>query len=89
MVSKHIIFSGKVQRVGFRNKARSVATSRQLTGFVRNLTNGTVEMLVQGKAQAVGECLKDIKQFFKENIKEITIDEVDYESKYTDFRISY
>jgi acylphosphatase len=88
-VSKHIIFSGKVQGVGFRNKARSVAASRQLTGFVRNLANGTVEMLVQGKAQAVDDCLKDIKQFFKENIKEIQIDEVEYESKYTNFRVLF
>jgi acylphosphatase len=88
-VSKHIIFSGSVQGVGFRNKARSIATSRQLTGFVRNLADGTVEMLVQGKTGDINDCLKDIKKFFSDNIKDTKIDEVHYESKYTDFRVLY
>jgi acylphosphatase len=89
MVSRHIIFSGKVQGVGFRNKARSIATGRQLTGYVRNLADGTVEMIVQGKAQDVDDCLKNIKEFFKKNIKEAKISNVDYESKYTDFKVLY
>jgi acylphosphatase len=88
-VSKHIIFSGRVQGVGFRNKARSIATSRKLTGFVRNLADGTVEMLVQGKTGDINDCLKDIKKFFSDNIKDTKIAEAPYESKYTDFRVLY
>jgi acylphosphatase len=89
LVSRHIIFSGKVQGVGFRNKASSIATGRQLTGYVRNLADGTVEMLVQGKAKDVDGCIKDIKESFRENIKETKINEVNYESRYTDFRELY
>ena len=47
-VRKHIIFYGRVQGVGFRYY--SVYKSRKLgiTGWVRNLYDGTVEMEVQG-----------------------------------------
>ena len=50
-IRKHIIFYGRVQGVGFRYY--SVYKSRQLglTGWVRNLYDGTVEMEVQGEQQ--------------------------------------
>jgi len=88
-IARHIIFSGRVQGVGFRNKTRSIASNRKLTGFVRNLKDGTVEMLVQGKTEDVEACLKDIKEFFKENIRETKIGHVLYDSKYADFRVLY
>ena len=52
-VRKHIIFYGRVQGVGFRYY--SVYKSRQLglTGWVRNLYDGTVEMEVQGEQQKI------------------------------------
>ena len=48
MVRKHIIFSGRVQGVGFRYTACYLARSLGLTGWVKNLWDGDVEMEVQG-----------------------------------------
>jgi acylphosphatase len=43
-----IIYSGHVQGVGFRYTARSVATGFEVTGAVRNLSDGRVELVAEG-----------------------------------------
>jgi len=44
----HILYSGTVQGVGFRLTTRRVATGFELTGSVRNLPDGRVELVVEG-----------------------------------------
>ena len=50
MVRKHIFFSGRVQGVGFRYQSAWIARDLGLTGWVRNCSDGRVEMEVQGDA---------------------------------------
>jgi len=89
MVAKHIIFVGRVQGVGFRFTAYHIANRHQLTGFVRNLPDGSVEMLAQGQPQDIGDFLEDVKNDFAGYIRETRIDEVSPDPKYTDFRITF
>jgi acylphosphatase len=49
----HVIVSGRVQGVGFRYAAVDRARSRGIAGFVRNLTDGTVEAAFEGDPEAV------------------------------------
>ena len=44
----HVFYSGNVQGVGFRYTAKSVATGFELTGTVRNLSDGRVELVAEG-----------------------------------------
>ena len=44
----HVVYSGRVQGVGFRYSAREVACGYEVTGFVRNLPDGRVEMVAEG-----------------------------------------
>ena len=44
-------FSGRVQGVGFRYTAKTVATGFEITGLVKNLPDGRVELVAEG-AQA-------------------------------------
>jgi acylphosphatase len=44
-----IHYSGFVQGVGFRYTARSVATGFEVTGVVRNLPDGRVELIAEGE----------------------------------------
>jgi acylphosphatase len=44
----HVFYSGCVQGVGFRYTAKSVATGFEVTGFVRNLPDGRVELIAEG-----------------------------------------
>jgi acylphosphatase len=45
----HIYYSGNVQGVGFRYTVRQVATGFEVTGMVRNLPDGRVEMEAEGQ----------------------------------------
>ena len=49
--AKHILFSGQVQGVGFRYTANRTAARYNLTGFVRNLPDGKVEVNAEGERE--------------------------------------
>ena len=53
MTRKHIVFSGSVQGVGFRYRARHAADLYGYTGWVRNEWNGSVTMEIQGEEEAI------------------------------------
>jgi len=89
MIAKHIIFAGRVQGVGFRYTAQRIAILHQLTGFVRNVSNGTVEMLVQGPIEDVDGCIRDIKDSFSGYLREVKIEKITHNPKYTDFKIAF
>ncbi|MGH7941614.1 MAG: acylphosphatase [Limisphaerales bacterium] len=44
-----IFYSGRVQGVGFRYNVKSAATGFEVTGTVRNLTDGRVELVAEGQ----------------------------------------
>jgi acylphosphatase len=44
----HLFYSGQVQGVGFRYTVRRVATGFEVTGTIRNLSDGRVELLAEG-----------------------------------------
>ena len=54
----HIRVEGRVQGVGYRAWVESTARSMGLTGWVRNRRDSSVEMVLQGPRDRVGEMLK-------------------------------
>jgi acylphosphatase len=88
-IAKHVVFKGRVQGVGFRYTAHRSACRFELTGFVRNLGDGSVEMLVQGNPEDIDECLADIRDSFEGNIKDTQSNEVPADPRYTSFVITY
>ena len=61
MVRYHIIADGRVQGVGFRFFCIMYAQNYDLTGWVRNMDNGMVEMEVQGEIDSIKKFLEIIK----------------------------
>ncbi|GFH96613.1 acylphosphatase [Lachnospiraceae bacterium] len=57
MVRKHYRFTGRVQGVGFRYRAKHAASGMCVTGWVRNEGDGSVEMEVQGTEEAINRML--------------------------------
>ncbi len=56
-VRKHFLFSGRVQGVGFRWNAVRLARPLGLTGWVRNLPDGRVELEAQGEEETIDRFL--------------------------------
>jgi acylphosphatase len=89
MAARHVIFIGRVQGVGFRFTAHRMAHRHQLTGFVRNMPDGTVEMLAQGSAQDIDDCIRDIKDYFGNYLRKTEIQEIPPDFRHTDFKITF
>lgn len=51
----HLIVSGDVQGVLFRVKALGIANNLGLTGWVKNTLGGSVEIVAEGKKEALEE----------------------------------
>lgn len=89
MVARHIIFMGSVQGVGFRFTAHRIAKLHQLKGYIRNLPDGTVEMLAQGYTEDIDDCIQNIKESFAGYIRETNIQELPPDPRYKDFKITF
>ena len=55
VVARHVVISGRVQGVFFRDLMRRRAASRGVTGWVRNCADGTVQAHLEGQPDAVAE----------------------------------
>jgi acylphosphatase len=60
-VNKNLRISGRVQGVGFRYSAQQKAMEFNLVGWVKNNTDGTVELEVEGDDCRVSEYIKALK----------------------------
>ena len=58
MKSLHLLITGRVQGVGYRDWLVHEAQRRGLTGWVRNLATGAVEAVVAGEDKAVDDCVR-------------------------------
>lgn len=71
-VRKHIFFYGRVQGVGFRYYAVQKANQLGLTGWVKNLNDGSVEMEVEGQEELIDQLI-----IFLQNRTYIWIERID------------
>lgn len=62
MIRQRIIFSGRVQGVGFRATAKAIARNHAVTGWVRNHDDGTVLLEVQGLEASVAAFVSDLNR---------------------------
>src|SRR5258708_13770150 len=59
--AKMVYYSGKVQGVGFRATAADIAKDYAVTGWVKNLSDGRVQLLVEGPEDAMAKFLKPVR----------------------------
>ena len=69
-----VFYSGRVQGVGFRYNAIEQSRGLILTGWVRNLSDGRVQMVGEGSIADLKELLNRIDKSMRENITDRTVD---------------
>ncbi len=60
MLRATILVDGYIQRVGYRYKTAYIARKHKLNGYVKNLDDGRVEIIVEGDEEVIGKFIKDI-----------------------------
>ncbi len=86
----YAVFAGTVQGVGFRYFVRNVAKKMGVKGYVRNLPDGTVEVVAEADEKTLREFLKAIEK--GPPLAEVTDIRYQFEDKdggFTDFEILY
>ncbi len=76
-VREELVFSGKVQRVGFRLEVFELAKRLELTGWVENLSDGSVRAQVQGDKERIdflAEFMKSLKRARVDKVLEIQLE---------------
>ncbi len=68
MERREIRFTGRVQGVGFRATARSIAARHAVTGWVRNEPDGSVLMQIQGAPAEIDRTLDELNRAMHRNI---------------------
>jgi acylphosphatase len=90
MKRMHVFISGRVQGVFFRAYTRETAMALRLTGWVRNLPDGRVETIFEGKDKDVKAMLEWCKKGPSHAIvNHIEANEDPYTGEFNDFRITY
>ena len=88
-MSLRLIYRGRVQGVGFRYTTASLARRFPVQGYVKNLRNGTVEVIVDGPEAEVRVFLDEIASSFAGYISDCDREEVDLGEVFRDFRIRF
>ncbi len=85
-----ILVNGLVQGVFYRYSTKKKADAFGLTGSVRNLTDGRVEVVCEGADEAVEKLIEWCKQGPQGAIvKQVSVVWKEYTGEYKDFRILY
>jgi acylphosphatase len=62
VISKRVIFEGRVQGVGFRYTVKDLSRGFEVCGWVKNLADGSVELQVMGEEDEVESFIKEIAE---------------------------
>lgn len=84
---RQVFFRGHVQGVGFRMTTRRLAAGRDVAGYVRNLDDGRVELVVDGPAAEIDRLLDAIRQAFGPKIHDVSSAEVSRAEPFEGFSI--
>ncbi|MCX6581782.1 MAG: acylphosphatase [Candidatus Aminicenantes bacterium] len=90
MKTYHYIVKGRVQGVSFRHYTQGAAYRLGVTGTVKNLYNGDVEVYAQGEQEAI----KEFEAFLNKGpavarVRQVIREEFEDNHEYPDFEITF
>ena len=89
MIRRDVIYSGRVQGVGFRWTTKHISSNYCVTGSVENREDGTVFLAVEGEEDEVDAFMQAIATRMKTNIRETLVNEGRPIGADTEFKVRY
>ena len=89
MIRRHITFTGWVQGVGFRYRARHAAELYGCTGWVRNEWDGSVIMEIQGEKPQIDQVIRALERGSYIRIENMDSRSIPLVENETGFRVGY
>lgn len=86
-IRRRVLFHGRVQGVGFRYTTAAIARRHPVVGFVRNLPDGSVELVAEADSSVLDQFLADIASEFAGNIRQQEVHEAVCNEKFARFEI--
>jgi len=88
MVSRQVYFEGRVQGVGFRFTTKQLAREYDVTGWVRNLPDGRVELEITGEVEEVDAFVQGIQESaLAHHIQNTQVNKIDLVTSHSGFEI--
>lgn len=87
MARQTIHFSGHVQGVGFRFIVRQIASAFPVTGYVRNLSDGRVQLVAEGDDSQIDGLIKRIREKMQGYVDTVTIEKSPASGEFGRFEI--
>lgn len=84
-----IHFSGRVQGVGFRYTTRNIALRYDVSGYVRNLPDGRVELVMEGPDAEMEQVVDDLRRKMSGFIRRIESDTTPATGEFEQFSIKH
>lgn len=90
-IRAHVIFHGRVQGVWFRATTRDAAKRiGGLTGWVRNLPDGTVEAIFEGAEEKIAQVINACKNFRPPaRVDRVEVENSEATGEFSGFEVSY
>lgn len=86
----HILIDGRVQGVGFRFFTRRQTSTSGITGYVKNLANGKVEVVAEGKESELEKFARKLKTGpSMARVTDIKISRKKYRGDFKSFSVRY
>ena len=86
---RHLHYSGRVQGVGFRYTVKNIAMRHDISGYVRNLPDGRVELVVEGPDAEIDELLAAVKDRMNDYIRNIDVANLPATGEFSHFHIRH
>jgi len=83
----HIYFFGRVQGVGFRYTCQETGHKHEVAGWVKNLPDGSVEMIVEGEISAIRAYVRDVCESTHGRVDDQQITKSDATGDFTEMTI--
>jgi acylphosphatase len=85
----HVFYSGRVQGVGFRFTAEDIARELKVCGWVKNLRDGRVELIVEAEEEVLKDFLARINQYFSRYIRDVGAEWKEASGEFRTFGIEF